>query len=147
MDYNKIKKSKLSEPFSPVCHTNINRMCEELYDYLENLVSQHVPRRTRRRQSLPPLVTSSTPNIMNKLRTQTRIYKLKPTSCCRNLILSLEKMVKEAVEEDRLNYQEKVISTRNTHLIFKHFKSLKKSETPAKTMIKDDIAVCKSKEK
>ena len=63
---------------------------------------------------------------MNKLRTQTRIYKLKPTSYRRNLILSLDKMVEEAVEEDRVNYQENLMSTRNTHLIFKHFKSLKK---------------------
>ena len=96
-------------------------MCEELYDYLANLVTQHVPRRTRRRQSLPPWITPSTLNIMNKLRTQTRIYKLKPTSYRRNLIPSLDEMVKEAVEGDRLNYQEDVMSTRNTHLIFKHF--------------------------
>ena len=147
MDYNVIKKSILSEPFSRVCHTNINRMCEELYDYLENLVNQHVPRRTRRRQSLPPWVTPSTSNLMNKLRTQTRIYKLKPTSYRRNLILSLNKMVEEAVEEDRVNYQENLMSTRNTHLIFKHFKSLKKLETLPKTMIKDEIAVTKAKEK
>ena len=147
MDYNEIKKSILSEAFSPVCHTNIKRMYEELYVYLENLVSQHVPRRTRRRQSLPPSITPSTSNIMNKLRTQTRIYKLKPTSYRRNLILSLDKLVKEAVEEDRVNYQENLMSTRNTHLIFKHFKSLKKSETLPKTMIMDEIAVSKAKEK
>ena len=145
--YNEIKKSILSELFSPVCHTNIKRMCEELYDYLENLISQHVPRKTRRRQSLPPWITPSTSNIMNKLRRQTRIYKLKPTSYRRNLILSLDKMAKDAVEEDRLNYQENVMSTPNTHLIFKHFKSLKKSETLPKIMIKDDIAVSKAKEK
>ena len=147
MDYNEIKKSILSEPFSPVCHTNINRMCEELYDYLENLVNQHVPRRPRRRQLLPPWVTPSTSNLMNKLRAQTRIYKLKPTRYRRNLILSLDKMVEEAVEEYRVNYQENLMSTRNTHLIFKHFKSLKKSETLPKTMIKDEIAVSKAKEK
>ena len=147
VDYNEIKKSILNEPFSPVCHTNINRMCEELYDYLENLVNQHVPRRTRRRQSLPPWVTPSTSNIMNKLRTQTIIYQLKPTSYRRNLNLSVDKMVEEAVEEDRINYQENLMSTRNTHLIFKHFKSLKKSETLPKTMIKDEIAVSKAKEK
>ena len=122
-DFNEIKKSILSEPFSLVCHTNIKRMCEELYDYLENLVYQHVPRRTRRRQSLSPWITPSTSNIVNKLRTQTRIYQLKPTTYQRNLILSLDKMVK-AVEEDRLSYQEKVMSTRNTHLTFKYFKSL-----------------------
>ena len=69
VDYNEIKKSIQSEPFSPVCHTNINRMCEELYDYLENLANQHVPRKTRRRQSLPPWIKPSTSNIMNKLRT------------------------------------------------------------------------------
>ena len=39
------------------------------------------------------------------------------------------------------------MSTRNTHLNFKHLKSLKKSETLPKTMIKDDIAVSKAKEK
>ena len=39
VEYNEIKKSIPSEPFSPVCHTNINRMCEELYDYLEILVN------------------------------------------------------------------------------------------------------------
>ena len=54
---------------------------------------------------------------MKKLRTQTRIYKFKPTSYRRNLILSLDKMVEEAVEEDRVNYQENLMSTPNTHLI------------------------------
>ena len=48
VDYNKNKKSILSEPFSPVCHTNIYREYKELYDYLEKLVNQHVPRITRR---------------------------------------------------------------------------------------------------
>ena len=86
VDDNEIKKSILSETFSPVSHTNINRMCEEPYDYLENLENQHVPRRTRRRQSLPPWIMSSTLSIMNKLRTQTRIYNLKPTCYRRNLI-------------------------------------------------------------
>ena len=38
VNYNEIKKSILSEPFSTVGHTNINRMCKELYDYLEKLV-------------------------------------------------------------------------------------------------------------
>ena len=54
---------------------------------------------------------------MKKLRTHTRIYKFKPTSYRRNLNLSLDKMVEEAVEEDRVNYQEKLMSTPNTHLI------------------------------
>ena len=39
------------------------------------------------------------------------------------------------------------MSTRNTHLIFEHFKSLKNLEILPKTMIKDDIAVSKAKEK
>ena len=72
---------------------------------------------------------------------------MKPTSYRRNLILSLDKLVKEAVEEDKLSYQEKVMSTRNTHLIFKHYKILKQSESLPKTMIKDQIAVSKAKEK
>ena len=35
---------------------------------------------------------------------------------------------------DRANYQEKVMSTRNTNVIFKHLKSLKKSPSLPKTL-------------
>ena len=48
----------------------------------------------------------------------------------------MQNIVTEAAETDRVNCQEKVMSTRNTNVIFKHLKSLKKSPSLPKTRTK-----------
>ena len=59
-DYESINNILSTEPFKPVCFTNINNMCEEFYQYMDQILEVHVPKRTRHRQSLPPSISSFT---------------------------------------------------------------------------------------
>ena len=73
-----------TRPFSPVCHTNIDNMSSELCQYTGNLIQECVPLRTRHRQEMPPWITPSTSNLINKLKTQNKVLLERPTAYRRN---------------------------------------------------------------
>ena len=52
--------------------------------------------------------------------------------------MKLENLVTESAEKDRKVYQENLLSTRNTDVIFKHLKSLNKSPTLPKQIVSGD---------
>ena len=62
------------------------------------------------------------------------ILERKPTSYRLAAVSKLENTVVEACEEDRVMYQDKLLGMRNTANIFKHLKSLKKSEALLKQL-------------
>ena len=62
-DYEGINNCLAVNPFQPICHTNINKMCEELYQYLDQVIEGNVPRQIRHRQFLAPWITSHTSNV------------------------------------------------------------------------------------
>ena len=51
------------------------------------------------------------------------------------------------MEADRTNYQEKTMSTRDTNVIFKHLKSLNKSLSHRKVIVKDGKSASSINEK
>ena len=59
----------------------------------------------------------------------------------------MENVVIQFSENDRLNYQNKLLSTRNTDIIYKHLKSLNKSASLPKRMISDNTTVSSLEEK
>ena len=69
--------------FNPTCHTSINKMCEELYDFFNSLIESNVP---RHRQSLPPSITHITSNLLKKLTAKKgssdETTKQPKNSCC-----------------------------------------------------------------
>ena len=121
--------------FKPVCYTNINNMCEEMYDFFDKVAQATITKRTRHRQSLPPWITPSTSNLMKKLNTQRKLVANKPTSYRKNIVRNFQSVVTEAAEIDWCNYQEKIMSTRDTSVILKHLKSLNKSPNLPKVLI------------
>ena len=121
--------------FKPVCYTNINNICEEMYDFFDKIAQATIPKRTRHRQSLPPWITPSTSNLMRKLNTQRKLVANKPTSYRKNIVRKFQNLVTEAAEIDRCNYQEKIMSTRDTSVIFERLKSLNKSPNLPKVLI------------
>ena len=121
--------------FKPVCYTNINTMCKEMYDFCDKVAQATIPQSTRHRQSLPPWITPSTSNLRKNLNTQGKLVANKPTSCRKNVVRKFQNVVTEAAEIDRCNYQEKIMSTRDTSVIFKHLKCLKKSANLPKVLI------------
>ena len=63
--------------FKPVCYTNINTMCEEMYDFFDKVVQATIPKKTRHRQSLPPWIAPKTSNLMKNLNTQRKLVAKK----------------------------------------------------------------------
>ena len=56
-------------------------------------------------------------------------------------VLKMENLLLELAEEDRCNYQQKLVTTRNTTVIFKHLKSLRKTLILPKTLsLKEETA-------
>ena len=110
-------------------------MCEEMYDFFDKVAQATIPKRTRHRQSLPPWITPSTSNLMKKLNTQCKLVGNKPTSYRKNIVRRFQNVVKEAAEIDRCIYQEKIMSTRDPSVIFKHLKSPNKSPNLQKVLI------------
>ena len=121
-------------PFQLIFHTNVNKMCEEFYQYVDKVAETYLPRRTRHRQSLPPWISAFTSNLRKKLKTQKRLLERKPTSYRKAAVMKLENLLTESAEADRKDYQE----TRNTDVIFKHLKSLNKSHTLPKQIVSGD---------
>ena len=136
-DYSEVSKMIKTADFKPVCYTNINNMCEERYDFFDEVAQLMIPKRTRHRQSLPPWITPSTSNLMKKLDTQRKLVanKPKPASYRKNIVRKFQNIVTEAAEIDRFNYQEKIMSTRDRSVFFKHHKSLNKSANLPKVLI------------
>ena len=115
-------------------------MCRELYQYLDQMMKVYVPRRTRHRQCLAPWITSHTSNLLKQLKTEKALLERKPTSYRKQQVHKLKNLVTDLSEEYRKEYQEKLLSTRNTDAIFKHLKCLNKSPSLPKIMISCNIS-------
>ena len=124
--------------FQLICHTNVNKMCEKFYQYVDKVVETYVSRRTRHRQSLPRWISAFTSNLMKRLKTQKRLLERKPTSYRKAAVMKLENLVTESAEGEGKDYQENLLSTRNTDVIFKHLKSLNKSPTLPMQVVSGD---------
>ena len=129
-DYSEVSEMIKIADFKPVCYTNINNICEVMYDFFDKVAQATIHKRTRHRQSLPPWITPSTSNLMKKLNTQRKLVANKPTSYRKNIVRKFQNVVTEAAEIDRCNYHEKILSTRDTNVIFKHLKSLHSPKLP-----------------
>ena len=112
-DYDGMKKFLKDSPFQLFCHTNVNTMCEEFYQYVDKVVETYVPRRTRQRQILPPLISAFTSNLMKKLKTQKKLLERKPTTYRKAAVMKLENLVSESSEADKKDYQEILMSFRS----------------------------------
>ena len=72
---------------------------------------------------------------MKMLSTAGRAQRKKPNSLVLSeKVLRLENMLLELAEEDRCQYQQKLVTTRDTTVIFKHLKSLRKTVTLPKIL-------------
>ena len=118
--------------FKQLSYTNIDNMCEEMNDFFDKVAQAKISKRTRHRQSLPPWITSSTSNLMKKLKTQRELVAKKPTLYRKNIVRKFQNVVTEAAEIDRCNYQETIMSTRDISVIFKHLNSLRSHQTSQK---------------
>ena len=125
-DYDDAKNMILETPFSPICYSNINKMVDEWYDWIFKIIDASVPVRSNHRAQLSPWVTGRTFNVLKKLSTAEKHKKSDPK------ILSLRNEAALYLDEDRVEYETKLFSGRNTGSIFKYMKSLEKdSQLPS----------------
>lgn len=140
-DFGDLRRKMIEIPFKPVCFTNVNNLCGELYEYFDLILTNSVPRRSRHRQSLPPWISPETSNLMKRLSTKKSQLARKPTSYRRNQVLRLENIVIEQAELERSEYQQKLLSSRNPQIMYKHFKSLNRGASLPPQMTHKEIAV------
>ena len=76
---------------------------------------------------------------MKMLSTARRAQRKNPNSLVLSeKVLRLENMLLELVEEDRCQYHQKLVTTRDTTVIFKHLKSLRKTVTLPKILFLEE---------
>ena len=124
-----------NSPFEPTCYSNIVNMVNEFSVYLKDIIEKCVPRRTTHRQTFPSRFTSETSHLLEKLETQRKLLKLKPTAYRKQKIKTLETEFWKSREQDRIDYQTKIAETRNTDLMFKHFKRMSKEPALSSTVV------------
>ena len=127
-DYDGMRREITLFPFEATCFTNIDRMVEEFYDYIKSLIEKHCPKRTQHRELVPPWFSRETSHTIKMLSTAWRAQRKKPNSLVLSeKVLRLENMFLELAEEDRCQYQQKLVTTRDTTVIFRQLKSLRKT--------------------
>ena len=124
-----------NSPFEPTCYSNIDNMVNDFYVYLNDFIEKCVPRRTTHRQTLPRWFTPETSHLLKKLETHKKLLKLKPTAYRKQKMKILETEFWKSSEQDRIDYQTKIPETRNTDLMFKHFKRMSKESALPSTVV------------
>ena len=73
-----------------------------------------------------------------KIENAKKGFEEKTTRYRKAAVMKLENLITESAEADRKDYQENLMSTRNTDVIFKHLKSLNKSPSLLKQNVSGD---------
>ena len=129
-----IQKLK-AEPFYPYCPTNVDKIVEQWYDWLNPFMETNFPRLTKHRTQLPPWITPPTSLILKKLNTAK-----KQTSQKREKIENFESEYKTSAEIDLATFGESIFASRKFSELNKYF-NLRKSEfLPGRLYFGDKIA-------
>ena len=115
-DYNGLREDIRNSPFTPICYSNCDKMLDEWYKWINSKLIKYVPVRTKFRSTFSPWISSSTSHKIKQLYTAKKHHEN---------VFHLEGIVNYMISHDFTSYQEKVFSSRDTHLLFKHFKSLR----------------------
>ena len=91
-------------PFQPICHGNINKVCEEIYQYLDQMMKFFVPMRTWHRQGPALWINSHTSKLLKLPKTKNTLLDRKPSSDGKQQIQKLENPVTDFWGHDRKNY-------------------------------------------
>ena len=137
-DYNGLREDIRSSPFTPICYSNCDKMLDEWYKWINSQLIKYVPVRTNFRSTLSPWISSSTSHKIKQLNTAKKHHKN---------FFHLEGIVNDMISHDFTSYQEKVFSSRDTHLLFKHFKSLRNSNRLPEKMHFNDVELTSPAEK
>ena len=66
-DFDSLNKSIALDPFNPICYCNPDVHVAAWYEWFFDLISQHAPRRTIKRQNIQPWITPPTVHFINRI--------------------------------------------------------------------------------
>ena len=112
VDFNKVNKYIIENPFSPYRYSNCDKLMETWYEWLHEIMLATMPIRTNHRSSLPIWVKSPRSCIIRKLKSLQRKLNSEPSPALRNKVRSLEDVVVSKIIEDLILYEESFIKSR-----------------------------------
>ena len=108
VDFNKVNKFIIENPFSPYCYSNCDKPLETWYEWLHEIMLATILIRTNHRSSFPIWVTSPTSCIIRKLKSLQRKLNSEPSPALRNKIRGREDLVASKINEDLMLYEESI---------------------------------------
>lgn len=134
-NFDLIQQKMVDFPFSGICWSNINVLLNQWYEWLNTIISECVPYRTRHRSRLAPWIKPKTSNWLKKLQTARKNYPDKISK-----LLKLESTCSAMIEADRADYESNLGSSRSTTSLFRYFRSFKSTSIPLTVNYSDETA-------
>ena len=128
VDFNKVNKYIIENPFSPYCYSNCDKLLETWYEWLHGIMLAIVPIRTNHRSSLAIWVTSQTSCIIRKLKSAQRKLNSEPSPALRNKVRSLEDLVASNINEDLMLYEESIFKSRQFSTIQRYLRYIRRRD-------------------
>ena len=126
-DFDKIRHMIEQTPFDSYCWSNVDVVLDNWYIWLEKILEDSVPRRTKHRSSLLPWISRETSHTLKRLKTKRKRYhEIHPA--VQELLLKSNAMA----QEDKTRYESQLAATRSSANLFKYFKAFKKEKIPSK---------------
>ena len=117
VDFNKVNKYIIENPFSPYRYSNCDKLLETWYEWLYEIMFATIPMRTNPRGSLLIWVTSPTSCIIRKLKSLQRKLNSEPSPALRNKVRSLKDLMASKINEDLMLYEKSFFKSRQISTI------------------------------
>ena len=125
-----LKSDIINDPFLPKCYSNIDKMLDEWYDWVNKKLVKHCPKRTQHRYSLPPWVSQESSNLMKKLNTAEKLLeKDHCNEAWKRKFDLIKTKLNGNLSEDKTCYENKIFLNRDTKELFGYLKILGKEIT------------------
>ena len=134
-DYEKMQEMIQTNSFNGICWSNVNVLLGEWYKWVDNIMSQCIPKRTMHRASLPPWVSRETSNMLKRLSTAR--YRYNDTH---PKVLLLASQCNRLLEAEKSHYEAILSAGRSSSRLFKYFRTFQKSAIPASVFLDSDVA-------
>ena len=128
VDFNKVNKYIIENPFYPYCYSNCDKLLETWYEWLHEIMIATIPIRTNHRSSLAIWVTSPTSSIIRKLKSLQRKLNSEPSPALRNKVRSLEDLVASKINEDLMLYEESIFKSRQFSTIQRYQRYIRRPD-------------------
>ena len=145
VDFNKVNKYIIENPFSPYCYSNCDKLLETWYEWLHEIMLATNPIRTNHISSPPIWVTSPTSCIIRKLKSLQRKLNSEPSPALRSKVRCLEDLVASKINEDLMLYEESIFKSRQFSTIQRYLRYIRRPD-PIPTAICQETSTANTDE-